>query len=69
VIYRQWLSHTQPFAVTRGAISAMTLLESKLRERLNKPQYLQVRRPMSVSAIVELASPRLKATLERWLKV
>jgi SIR2-like domain len=58
-----------------AVISAMTLLESKLRERLNKSPYLQVRRPMTMRSLVELAieqqviSAQQKPSLDLWMKI
>jgi hypothetical protein len=58
-----------------AVISAVTLLESKLRERLNKVSYLQTRRPMSMRGLVEMAieqqaiPPQTKANLDRWMRI
>lgn len=58
-----------------AVISAMTLLEAKLRNRLDKTPWPQTRRPMSLRSLVEVAmereiiSPQLKARLDAWMRL
>jgi len=58
-----------------AVISAVTLLEAKLRERLNKSPWPQVRRPMSLRSLVEHAveqqfiQPALKMRIDSWMRI
>ena len=57
-----------------AVISAMTLLEAKLRERLNKSPWPQVRRPMSLRSLVDHAveqqaiPPVVKTRMDSWMR-
>jgi hypothetical protein len=57
-----------------AVISAMTLLEAKLRERLNKSPWPQVRRPLSLRSLVDLAVEQqaiqlaLKMRIDSWMR-
>ena len=58
-----------------AVISAMTLLEAKLRERLNKTPWPQTSRPMSMRSLIEVAteqeiiSPQLRVRLDAWMRL
>ena len=58
-----------------AVISAMTLLETKLRERLDKIPWPQTSRPMSVRSLVELAGerhlldPQRRRKLDEWARL
>jgi hypothetical protein len=58
-----------------AVISAMTILEAKLRERLNKSQWPQVRRPLSLRSLVENAleqqvfQPAVKMRIDSWMRI
>jgi hypothetical protein len=58
-----------------AVISAMILLETKLRDRLNKVPWPQARRPMSIRNLIELGiehrilPPTLKPRLEAWVRL
>jgi hypothetical protein len=58
-----------------AVISAMALMEATLRERLNKSQWQQVRRPLSLRSLIDLAlehqviQPEHKARLDAWMRI
>ena len=58
-----------------AVISAMTLLEATLRERLNKSPWPQVRRPMSMRSLIDHAveqniiQPVLKTQIDSWIRL
>jgi len=58
-----------------AVISAMTLLEAKLREVLNKTPWPQSSRPMSMRSLVEMATERnlltqpQRRTLDDWMRI
>ena len=58
-----------------AVISAMTLLESKLRERLNKSQWPEVRRPLALRSLLDLAveqqviRPTVRQQIDGWMRV
>ena len=58
-----------------AVISAMALLEAKLRERLNKSPWPEVRRPMSMRSLIDHAveqniiQPILKTQIDSWIGV
>ena len=58
-----------------AVISAMTLLETKLRERLDKIPWPQTSRPMSVRSLLELAGerqlldPQRRRKLDEWARL
>ena len=58
-----------------AVISAMTLLESTLRERLNKSPWPQTRSPMSMRSLLEIATeqglltPQLRRKLDGWMRI
>lgn len=58
-----------------AVISAMTLLEATLRERLNKSPWPQVRRPMSMRSLVDHAveqniiQPVLRTQIDSWIRL
>jgi len=58
-----------------AVISAMALLEAKLRERLNKSPWPDVRRPMSLHSLVELGADQrfipaeVRGRIESWMKL
>lgn len=58
-----------------AVISAMTLLEAKLRERLDKSAWLQTARPMSMRSLIDAAvekgiiSPPLRVRLDAWMRL
>lgn len=55
-------------------ISAMTLLEAKLRDRLNKIPWPQARRPASLRSLIDLAveqqviQPERKTRIDSWMR-
>jgi hypothetical protein len=57
-----------------AVISAMTLLEAKLRERLNKIPWPQTRRPLSLRSLVDQAaeqqviSQQLRPRIDSWMR-
>ena len=57
-----------------AVISAMTLLEATLRERLGKSAWFDVRRPLSLRSLVERAieqqiiRPEAKARIDSWMR-
>jgi hypothetical protein len=57
-----------------AVISAMTLLEASLRQRLNKSPWPQVQRPLSLRSLIDLAiehhiiQPELRARLDSWMR-
>jgi hypothetical protein len=57
-----------------AVISAMTLLEGKLRERLNKIPWPQTRRPLSLRSLVDQAveqriiQPEVKMRIDSWMR-
>lgn len=57
-----------------AVISAMTLLEGQLRERLNKSQWPQTRRPLSLRSLIDLAAeqqiiqPERKDRIDAWMR-
>jgi hypothetical protein len=57
-----------------AVISAMALLEAKLRERLNKSQWPLVRRPMSLRSLVDhgveqqAIPPAVKTRVDSWMR-
>jgi hypothetical protein len=58
-----------------AVISAMTLLEATLRERLNKSPWPQVRRPMSMRSLIDHAveqniiQPVLRTQIDSWIRL
>lgn len=58
-----------------AVISAMTVLEAELRERLNKTPWPQTSRPMSIRSLIDRAveqgtiSPALKQRLDAWMRL
>jgi len=58
-----------------AVISAMTLLEATLRERLNKSPWPQVRRPMSMRSLIDHAveqniiQPVLRTQIDPWIRL
>ena len=58
-----------------AVISAMALLEAKLRERLNKSQWPQTRRPLSLRSLADLAAQQgqitqeLRTRIDPWMRV
>jgi hypothetical protein len=58
-----------------AVISAMALLEVKLRERLSKSQWPQTRRPMSFRSLADLAvetgqiTPQVRNRIDPWMRV
>ena len=58
-----------------AVISAMTLLESKVRERLNKSPWPQTRRPMSLRSLIDLAAEQgiiaqeLRIRVDAWMRL
>jgi hypothetical protein len=58
-----------------AVISAMALLEAKLREQLNKLQWPQTRRPLSFRSLADLAAEREQITqeerkrIEPWMRI
>jgi uncharacterized protein YutE (UPF0331/DUF86 family) len=58
-----------------AVISAMTLLEATLRERLNKSPWPQVRRPMSMRSLIDHAveqniiQPALRTQIDSWIRL
>lgn len=58
-----------------AVISAMTLLEAKLRERLNKSPWPQTTRPLSMRSLVAMAveqgvaSPETKTRVDSWVRL
>ena len=52
----------------------MTLLEGQLRERLNKSQWPQTRRPLSLRSLIDLAAeqqiiqPERKDRIDAWMR-
>jgi hypothetical protein len=57
-----------------AVISAMTLLEGQLRERLNKSQWPQTRRPLSLRSLIDLAAeqqiiqPERRDRIDDWMR-
>lgn len=57
-----------------AVISAVTLLEAKLRDRLNKIPWPQTRRPLSLRSLVDqgmeqqVIQPQLKARIDSWMR-
>ena len=58
-----------------AVISAMTLLEGKLRERLNKVPWPQSRRPLSIRSLIDHAVDQgiipqeLRTRLDSWMRI
>jgi hypothetical protein len=58
-----------------AVISAMTLLESTLRDRLNKGPWMQSSRPLSLRSLTEravemnLIDPQMKSRIDAWMKL
>lgn len=58
-----------------AVISAMTLLESKLRERLNKSPWPEARRPLALRSLLDLAVEQqlirsaTRPEIDRWMRV
>ena len=58
-----------------AVISAMTLLESKLRERLNKSPWPEARRPLALRPLLDLAveqqliMPAIRPQIDGWMRV
>ena len=58
-----------------AVISAMTLLEAKLRERLDKAPWPQTRRPMSMRSLIDVATEQgiisrpFKDRLDAWMRL
>jgi hypothetical protein len=58
-----------------AVISAMTLLESELRNRLDKPSWREVRRPASLRQLVDMAveleliPPTARQPLAEWVRI
>jgi uncharacterized protein YutE (UPF0331/DUF86 family) len=58
-----------------AVISAMTLLEATLRERLNKSPWPKVRRPMSMRSLIDHAveqniiQPVLRTQIDSWIRL
>jgi SIR2-like domain len=57
-----------------AVISAMTLLEAKLRDRLNKIPWPQTRRPLSLRSLIDQAieqqviQPKIKTSIDSWMR-
>lgn len=57
-----------------AVISAMTLLEAQLRERLNKSPWPQTRRPLTLRSLIDLAvehqiiQPERKDRIDAWMR-
>ena len=57
-----------------AVISALTLLETSLRNRLNKSQWWQVRRPLALRSLIDIAieqqviDPGLRPQLDSWMR-
>lgn len=58
-----------------SVISAMTLLEAKLRERFNKVPWPQARRPLSMRSLIDqalaegLVTPEVRNRIDSWMRV
>jgi hypothetical protein len=58
-----------------AVISAVTLLEAKLRERLNKMPWPQTRRPLPLRTLIDLAveqgviQPQVKMRIDSWMRM
>jgi hypothetical protein len=58
-----------------AVISAMSLLEAKLRERLNKSQWPEARNPLSLRSLLSVATnqevlnPALSDSLHKWMRL
>jgi hypothetical protein len=69
----QRLLHAKEYRA--AVISAMTLLEAKLRERLNKIPWPQTRRPLSMRSLIdqavnqEVISQELRMRLDSWMRI
>jgi uncharacterized protein YutE (UPF0331/DUF86 family) len=69
----QRLLHAKEYRA--AVISAMTLLEAKLRERLNKIPWPQTRRPLSMRSLIdqavnqEVIPQELRMRLDSWMRI